>query len=123
MGKAVENSADRKVIVKYQDVVIQNLTVVNDLSGITVTLDPPSIQSVLELHSIDNVKFVEGGCNGKRIKRSGKLEVVQPDYVNDIAITVTGCWATSYSSGVKMSEPFVFHLSSPPGVSDIQSEL
>lgn len=112
MGKEIEESLDRKISVKYGDDIIENFSTVENLDEVTISFSPPSIQSVLEIRS-DTIQFVNGGCNGRRITRSGKLTYREQDnsLLDNNSVTIVGSWATSYNSGVKRTEPFVFYVS------------
>lgn len=81
--------------------------VVRTLDGLSISLVPKSVQSVLEIRT-PGVEFKGGSCSKKhRIIRSGEFVLPEADTLTfPLQIQVVGAWAMSYEKGVKYTEPF-----------------
>jgi hypothetical protein len=109
MGKEVVADDTRTIAVFLNNKPYESTTLTY-LEGVSVALVPPTMQSVLQIHS-DFIRFIDGKCiNGQRILKKGEFEMIpsqsqQPSYPIEIEIQST--WAASYSSGVKFAAPHI----------------
>lgn len=81
--------------------------VVRTFDGVSISLVPKSVQSVLEIRT-PGVEFKGGSCSRKhRIIRTGEFVLPNADTLTyPLHIHVVGAWAMSYEKGVKYTEPF-----------------
>lgn len=108
MGSSVKLSPKRKVVVKQHGALVQSGTVLRSLDEVLVEVEPPSTQAVLEIRGGNgDIAFVNGGCEGSRVLKLGTLLPARDvaDGASSPFSIVVG-WASSYNSGVFVSEPF-----------------
>lgn len=82
-------------------------------TGLQVALFPKSSQSVIEIRSTV-MRFKDGFCKGTRVVQKGELEfITEMETSEPFQITLVGAWASSYSSGVKITSEFILNMETP----------
>lgn len=119
MNNPVEIGDKFKLIAKIGDTLFANGSEIFDLEKVVFELSPVTAQSVIESRN-QNFTFKDGGCKGRRITKRGSLIAsieVQGDSLQEIR--VVGAWATSYNSGVKMTNDYIFYYKPIPSVAEL----
>jgi hypothetical protein len=109
MNNPVEIGDKFKLIAKIGDTLFANGSEIFDLEKVVFELSPVTAQSVIESRS-QNFVFKDGGCKGRRVAKKGSLMAsteVQGEALQEIR--VVGAWATSYNSGVKLTNDYIFY--------------
>ena len=111
MGKESVVDTERGIKIFQGDSEVKNGSTLHSLNDLKVTLDPKTTQLVLETSL--GASFVNGSCEGTRTTSNGATLVITPDLAAKAAdgkIIIRGAWSRSYSSGVKLTEPFELYL-------------
>ena len=92
---------------------IRNATTFSAGEKFILSLIPSTTQMVYQIKAYPsncNIHFENGKCKDKlrTTERNPKLEVPK-DIVSECNIIITAAWASSYSSGVKITPAIVLH--------------
>jgi hypothetical protein len=108
----VEEDFQKKIVVFQNEIEIKNGSTLHSFNDIVVKLEPKIFQMVLELRG--GFTFKNGLCDGKRINtNTGAIVELSTTVANNVnfqnfnnIIQIVAVWSKSYSSGVKIAEPF-----------------
>ena len=88
--------------------IINGSTIYSNLN-FSVNLEPKVHQMVLECSR--SVSFENGQCDGVRTNINGATLLFPPSEESMVNVRVVAAWATGYSDGVKVTDPFYFTYS------------